>query len=154
MFNIAKDRPTIGAGFEVATRDLFDKYSPDLGFPPQVAHSIYFEAMGEHGFVGLGLYLLLLLAFWRHAGSLVRRTAGRHDLAWAHDFGLMMQVSFVGFAVGGAFLSLINFDVPYYLIGALVVAKSLVDDKTATLASTGERLPGMRRDRALHPDGD
>ena len=39
----------------------------------------------------------------------------------------MMQVSIVGFAVGGAFLSIILFDVPYYLIGATLVAGRLLD---------------------------
>ena len=34
----------------------------------------------------------------------------------------MMQVSIAGFATGGAFLSLVNFDVPYYLMAALGVA--------------------------------
>ena len=39
----------------------------------------------------------------------------------------MMQVSIVGFAVGGAFLSLVNFDIPYYLIGTTLVVRRLTD---------------------------
>ena len=127
MLNIAKDRPIFGAGYEVAKKQVYDRYAPDPSFLPQVAHSIYFEALGSHGFTGLALYLTLLLCHWRYAGRIVRKAADRHDLAWARHYGLMMQVSIVGFAVGGAFLSIILFDVPYYLIGATLVAGRLLD---------------------------
>jgi putative inorganic carbon (hco3(-)) transporter len=158
MFNIAKDRPIVGGGFEIATKEVFDKYSPDPSFPPQAAHSIYFQAMGEHGFVGLGLFLFLYLMFWRHAGALVRQTRGQPDFAWAHDFGLMIQVSLIGFAVGGAFLSLVNFDVPYYLIGAMVVARALVDQElravvtAPTLTNLSKPLAGIATNRSPKPD--
>lgn len=127
MFNLAKDRPLVGGGFTVAKPEVYQQYAPNPNFPPQVAHSIYFQAMGEHGFIGFGVYMLLLFTFWRHSGALVRLARGRPDLAWAGDFGLMMQVSIVGFTVGGAFLSLVNFDVPYYLMAAIVAAYALVN---------------------------
>ena len=129
MLNIAKDRPVFGAGYEVAKKQVYDRYAPDPSFPPQVAHSIYFQALGSHGFVGLALYLALLLCHWRYAGRIVRKAGDRPDLAWARHYGLMMQVSIVGFAVGGAFLSLILFDVPYYLIGTTLVAGRLLDEQ-------------------------
>lgn len=129
MLNIAKDRPIFGAGYVVAKKQVYDRYAPDPSFPPQVAHSIYFEALGSHGFVGLALYLALLLSHWRYAGAIVRKAGVRPDLAWARQYGLMMQVSIVGFAVGGAFLSLILFDVPYYLIGTTLVAGRLLDEQ-------------------------
>ena len=129
MLNIAKDRPIIGGGYEVARREIYNRYSPDSRFPPQVAHSIYFEALGSHGFVGLALYLALLFCHWRTAGNIVRKAGTRPDLAWARQYGLMMQVSIVGFAVGGAFLSIMLFDVPYYLIGATLVASRFVDEQ-------------------------
>jgi probable O-glycosylation ligase (exosortase A-associated) len=127
MLNIARDRPIFGAGYEVAKKPIYDRYAPDPSFPPQVAHSIYFEALGSHGFVGLALYLTVLVCHWRYAGKIVRTAADRHDLAWARHYGLMMQVSIVGFAVGGAFLSIILFDVPYYLIGATLVVGRLLE---------------------------
>jgi probable O-glycosylation ligase (exosortase A-associated) len=129
MLNIAKDRPILGAGYEVAKREIYNRYSPDPSFPPQVAHSIYFEALGSHGFVGLAIYLALLFCHWRTASHIVSRAGTRPDLAWARQYGLMMQVSIVGFAVGGAFLSLMLFDVPYYLIGATLVVSRFVDDE-------------------------
>ena len=131
MLNIAKDRPLVGAGFEVAQKSIYDQYSPDSSYPPQVAHSIYFEALGSHGFVGLGLYLALLGCYWRTAGEFVRKAKGQPLLAWAAQYGRMSQVSLIGFAVGGAFLSLLNFDVPYYFVGAMLAMRRIVDAQLA-----------------------
>lgn len=150
MFNLAEDRPLVGGGFDVAEAPVFQKYAPDPLFPPQVAHSIYFQALGEHGFVGLGLYLLLYLTFWRYAGGLAR--LGGPEFAWAREFGLMTQVSLIGFLVGGAFLSLVNFDVPYYLVGIMVATRRLIDAdlRPAAVPRLGPSpaLAGVRTNRS------
>jgi probable O-glycosylation ligase (exosortase A-associated) len=149
MLNIAKDN-FFGAGFDVAEKPIYDRYSPDPSFPPQVAHSIYFEAIGSHGFVGLLFYLTLLACLWRHLGAIARRTRNRPDLAWAHYYGLSMQVGIVGFVVGGAFLSLLNFDVPYYLVGITLAMGRLVEERLAAdVPVVRDRRPGS--DRALAP---
>jgi probable O-glycosylation ligase (exosortase A-associated) len=137
MVNIAKDRPLAGGGFEVAERAVYDRYSPDPRFPAQVAHSIYFQALGEHGYVGLALYLSMLLALWLKAGKIVRLAQARADMAWARELAEMMRVTLVGFAVGGAFLSLVNFDVPYYLV-ALMAATLVLVERTASEKQVAE----------------
>ncbi|HET7061630.1 MAG TPA: putative O-glycosylation ligase, exosortase A system-associated [Nitrosospira sp.] len=124
-YNLAKDRPLTGGGFEIITPDLFYLYAPnpeDL----HAAHSIYFQALGEHGFVGLGLYLLLGFLVWRTGSWIIRNTSGREEYRWASSLATMVQVSLVGFTVGGAFLSLLYFDVPYYLMCAMVATRILV----------------------------
>ena len=127
MLNIARDRPLVGGGFEVATREVYDRYSPDKWRIPHVAHSIYFQALGEHGFVGFALYFGMLFAVWRKASRLIRLTRDRPEIRWAGDFAAMLQVSMIGFGVGGAFLSLVNFDVPYYLAMLLVSTVAIVE---------------------------
>jgi hypothetical protein len=113
----------------VASEWVYRVYSPDRSFPPQVAHSIYFQALGEHGWVGLALYVWLYYMFWRYAKALSKAARNRPDLDWAYHFGLMSQVTLVAFAAGGAFLNLILFEVPYYLIMAMVVTRRLVADE-------------------------
>jgi hypothetical protein len=44
----------------------------------------------------------------------------------------MIQVSLVGYAVGGAFLSLAYYDVPYNLLVVLVLTRMLVDKAIKT----------------------
>ena len=102
-----------------------------IGFAVHAAHSIYFQVMGEHGFIGLGLYLLLGVLTWRSAGWIARSTEGNIELRWAGSLATMIQTSMVGFAVGGAFLSLVYFDVPYYLMGAIVTTRLLVEQRLA-----------------------
>ncbi len=129
-WNLAKDRP-IGGGFEVITPELFARYAPN----PQdihAAHSIYFQVLGEHGFPGLLLFLLLWWLVWRHAGLMRRQGAASPDLAWARHLGAMIQVSLVGYLVGGAFLSLAYFDLPYDLLVLVVVARMVLAEKPVT----------------------
>ncbi|MBV6321866.1 putative O-glycosylation ligase, exosortase A system-associated [Duganella violaceipulchra] len=123
-WNLAKDR-FFGGGFEIAEPATFFLYAPN---PHDVhaAHSIYFQALGEHGFVGLALYLLLLGLTWRSAAWIVRHSRDQPELEWAQQLATMVQASLVGFAVGGAFLSLLYFDVPYYLMGIIVATRALV----------------------------
>ena len=125
-FNLAKDRPLVGGGFEIYDARTFATYAP---VPEDIhaAHSIYFQAMGEHGFVGLGLYLAFGFLTWRRGSWIIKNAKSRRDLAWAVSLATMIQVSMIGFAVGGAFLSLLYFDVPYYLMGTMTILGCLVE---------------------------
>ena len=117
--NLANDRLT-GGGFESYTPEIFAKYAPnptDL----HVAHSIYFSALGEHGYVGLILFLLVWLLAFRTAGQIRKESLAREDTQWTFYLAGMCQVSLVGYAVGGAFLSLAYFDLPYNILVMLVV---------------------------------
>lgn len=119
MVNVANDR-FFGGGFEVQNPFVYGLYSPDP-INPLAAHSIYFQMLGEHGYVGLALFLLLWLLTWLRAGALRRGTRNDAETGWLYHFGGMAQVSLVGYAVGGAFLSLAYFDLPYNLMLMVVV---------------------------------
>lgn len=129
-FNLANDKVLIGGGFEIWNGVTFSRYAPDPD-DPHAAHSIYFQALGEHGWVGLLLYLSLGVLTWRKGTWIIRKTNHLPDLKWAAHLATMIQVSLIGFAVGGAFLSLVYYDVPYYLMMAMVAAGSLVEKALA-----------------------
>jgi putative inorganic carbon (hco3(-)) transporter len=110
--NIAKARPLVGGGFRAVELDqVVQKYhsagSLETG---RAAHSIYFEVLGDTGFVGLALYLLILLSAWLNTTLVVGATRDRPDLHWAHLLARMLQVSMVGLLVGGAALSMAYYD--------------------------------------------
>ncbi|MBB5018893.1 putative O-glycosylation ligase (exosortase A-associated) [Chitinivorax tropicus] len=113
-YNLASDN-FFGGGFQIYDGNTFARYAP---VPEDVhaAHSVYFQILGEHGFVGLFLYLLVGFLTWRLANRLIKQTDGKSDLRWISLFCRMSQVSIAGFAVGGAFLSLAYFDLTYYLL--------------------------------------
>ena len=128
-WNLALDRFPIGGGFAIYERDVFARYAP---VPEDIhaAHSIYFQVLGEHGVVGLFLFLSIFALAWICGSSILRKTRERKDLEWARDLAAMSQVSLVGYLVGGAFLSLSYFDLPYYIVVMLVILRGLVDRQT------------------------
>jgi probable O-glycosylation ligase (exosortase A-associated) len=124
-WNLAKDRPITGGGYQTFTRELFERYAPDpLNFHD--SHSIWFEMLAEHGFVGLAIYLLFWAVSWWEAGRLIRLCRGRPEFTWARDLAAMMQVALVGFFAGGSFLGLAHWDVPYSIVGFVVLTRVVV----------------------------
>jgi len=123
----AADHPILGGGFGVfGNKDLWDKYL-DTYARVRSPHSIYFEVLGQHGFVGLGIFLLVgAMALW-NAGWIVRRAKTRPDLLWARDLGAMTQASLAGYATGGAFLNLAFLDLYWHLVAIVVIARVLVE---------------------------
>ncbi len=118
------------------------------------SHSIYFEVLGEHGFVGLALFLLLGLATWRAASWVIKRARSDPARRWAADLAAMVQVSLVGYASSGAFLGLAYFDYYYTLIAVIVLCKTVVGATKEAHGAQSEatRMPqAMRRPSAATP---
>lgn len=117
--NVAKDRVT-GGGFEMFQVPTFQSYAPE---PTNVhdVHSIYFEVMGEHGFIGLTIWLFLGLLAWRTGSKVIQQCKINPDTKWAADLAAMTQVSMIGYATGGAFLGLAYFDYYYHLVIIMVL---------------------------------
>ncbi|UXH76712.1 putative O-glycosylation ligase, exosortase A system-associated [Roseateles amylovorans] len=124
-WRLAVDLFPFGGGFTVAGPAAFAKYAPDPSIP-LTAHSIYFQALGEHGFFGLFLFVGIFWLTWRRASVLMRRSKSAPDLQWARDLAGMCQVGLIGYATGGAFLSLVYFDLPYYLLLIVVSLDRIV----------------------------
>ena len=124
-YNVAKERPFVGGGFQMISPEVFDKYLP--GETLHDTHSIYFESLGEQGFVGLALFLLLMWAAMKEAKRILKLTKNNKQLKWAYDLVSLLQVSIVAYAVGGAFLGLAYFDLYYHLIVLVVLVRIEVD---------------------------
>ena len=127
-FNLAKDSIT-GGGFDTFQAPTFLLYAPD---PDNVhaAHSIYFQVMGDHGFIGLVLFVLIGLLAWRTGSKVIQKCRKDPDRKWAVDLAAMIQVSMVGFATGGAFLGLAYFDYYYHLVIILVLTYQIAVKNT------------------------
>lgn len=128
-WNVAFDYP-VGVGFNLVSQDLFNKYSHNPAAGARAAHSIYFQILGHHGFPGLILFLAIWFITWRHAVWLRVHAAKIPEAQWCADLGSMAQVSLVGFFVGGAFLSLAYFDLPYYVMMMVAIARVWVMKKS------------------------
>jgi probable O-glycosylation ligase, exosortase system type 1-associated len=123
--NLALDRPIGGGGFDTFEEKAYDRYAPDeRALDP---HSIWFQVLAEHGFVGLALFLLLWVFSWRTGTSIIRLCRNRPDLTWARDLAAMIQAALVGFWAGGSFLGLAYWDYPYILVVVLVLTKVVIE---------------------------
>lgn len=119
-WGIAKDYP-LGVGFNPNRQELFDRYSG--GSKARAAHSIYFQVLGNHGFIGLFLFLGLFISTYVMAGRLQKTATVNPQAQWCADLGAMCQVSLMGYFVGGAFLSLSYFDLPYNIMVVVVLTR-------------------------------
>lgn len=143
-----------GAGFDVARPELFAMFSP---YPESVhaAHSIYFQILGNHGFIGLALFLVVWGVTWNSAGWLRREGIKNPESKWCADLGAMSQVSLIGYAVGGAFLSLSYFDLPYNIMILVILARCWVqkraweEEKATENVSAANAPDDQRLNRAL-----
>jgi probable O-glycosylation ligase (exosortase A-associated) len=134
-FNVAKARIT-GGGFDTFQPPTFRQFAPNPWNVHDV-HSIYFEVMGEQGFIGLGIFLLLALFTWLRANQVIRVCKKDPERKWAADLAAMIQVSLIGYGVGGAFLGLAYFDLTYHLMIILVLTAKFsgVLEKPAIVAT-------------------
>jgi putative inorganic carbon (HCO3(-)) transporter len=117
--NVANDRLT-GGGYRLWGALSFAIYAP---FPEDVhdAHSIYFEVLGEMGWPGLGMYLLLLFYWWQLSGKNAKFAANNPELRWCVTLSKMSQVSQVAYMSAGAFLGLAYWDLPYHLMAVMIL---------------------------------
>jgi probable O-glycosylation ligase (exosortase A-associated) len=140
---IANDRPIVGGGFELYTPEVFARYAPN---PEDLhsAHSVYFQMLGEHGYVGLLIFLCLGLVAWNTARRTIALSQGRPDLEWAGNLARAFQVSVVGYAVGGTFVNIAYWDVVYYEIVIVAAAFRLASASVAaTPAPSVARSPAV-----------
>jgi putative inorganic carbon (HCO3(-)) transporter len=139
--NVANHR-FFGGGFEMWHEQVFQLYGPD---PSNVrdAHSIYFKVLGEHGYVGLLLFLALLAMTWFKCRAVIQLAKHRTDALWASDLAAMIQVSMVAYMSAGAFLGLSYFDYIYHLVAVTVVVHHLLTvPQPATVGPAQPRVQG------------
>ncbi len=120
----------LGGGFDMFTQKTFMAYAPDP-LNVHAAHSIYFQVLGEHGFIGLGLFLAIALFTWLRCSEIIRMCKRDPERKWAADLAGMLQAAFVGYAVAGAFLSLAYFDFYYDLIAITLITWSIVQQPSS-----------------------
>lgn len=144
-WGIAFDYP-FGVGFDAGRPELFAKYSP---YPDvaRAAHSNYFQVLGNHGFVGLAIYVSIWIATWRSAGWLRAHAAKIPEAQWGADLGAMCQVSLIGYLSGGMFLSLAYFDMPYNVMVLVLLTRVWVQTRGWEREPAHERgwrtIPGL-----------
>jgi putative inorganic carbon (hco3(-)) transporter len=151
-WDMALKRPITGAGFHWSydpnsvNRQLRDSGLPPLT-RPRAAHSNWFEMLGDHGFVGLAIFVAILISTALDASWLVRQSRGNPDLEWANTLGRMLQASLVGYCAGGSFATQGMFDGFYAVVIIAAAARRIVAAEITTrdAAAFGKAAPVIPR---------
>ena len=141
--NVALHRPLLGGGFNVYQSDnLWRSYGPE-GAIPRAIHSIYFRVLGEQGFPGLVLFLMLLFASWKNCSRVRKKTRDIPDMKWAFDLASMLQVGLVAFMTAGAFLPMTYFDLTYQLMALSAILVGQCVQEVPGRQSVKLRIPAV-----------
>lgn len=159
-WNLAKDYPVTGAGFEFESSPDEDrwfsygseKYSWALHHVSS-AHSIYFQMLGQHGFVALLLFLLLLLGTLLSLHRIKKRAmlnAGSH---WVESYASGLQIGFIGYMVSGAFLSSAYFDLAWLFCALTAILAREVRHESERSGYSSSPVLGYPRSARRLPQG-
>lgn len=146
---IASDNFT-GGGFKAGQfQPVWDYYDPrfhynhiidtsHIVFPQaKAAHSIYFQVLGDHGYVGFILFMSICGLTFLRARRLRRqlyRQDKQHPMAY---LSAMVLVALVSYLVSGAAVSLAYFDLLYIIIALVYVIEFKVVKPTPGQALAG-----------------
>ncbi len=127
--NLTKDYPITGGGFDMFADPVpYQRYQMKplpRGHLSSGPHSIYFQTLGEQGYIGLILFVSLLISCLSSLRTLRNRCKKFQPMAWAVPYANMLQISLVAYMVSGAFLGRAYFDFFYLLVALVVILKVL-----------------------------
>ena len=124
---IANERPLIGNGFDAFYHQPYYMkylYGIDLN---RAVHSVYFQVLGEHGYIGIILFLLIGFTAVGVANKNAKRSRGDPDLKWEHSLIYALQFSIVGFAFNGLTINVAYLDLYYFLLCLTALVSSQIN---------------------------
>ena len=136
--NAANDN-LLGVGFESWSPSTFALYAPNPN-DVHAAHSIYFMVLADHGWIGLLMFLLIFYLSWKRLKTLIKNSDQNSELNELNFLAKMLQVSFIAYLVGGAFLSLTYFDLPWHLVSFVIVLEAISAKKYLDLHPMNRQL--------------
>lgn len=140
---IAIDNPFFGEGFKsVENVAIWQKYVSDfylLDFIPTTdvnfnektrsAHSIYFQVLSEHGFIGLFLFLAILVTAYFKLNLIISKAIKNNMDEWIINLAKMLKLSLIVYSVTGAAVSAAYLDLFYGVLALVFVLDNRIVDK-------------------------
>ncbi|GAB2689206.1 putative O-glycosylation ligase, exosortase A system-associated [Aliiglaciecola sp. 3_MG-2023] len=127
---IALDYPLTGGGFHAVKNQPLWRYyapmTPNFGpietppIPPtlgaKAAHNIYMQVLGDHGFGGLFIFMMILLGTLR-MNFKNKKWAEKNNQVWLVNLSKALTLTLVGYCITGGNVSLAYFDLFYTIVG-------------------------------------
>ena len=155
-WNMALERPLLGMGFRNTAMGFewwlsYANFDGGWGHPFS-PHSVYFQLLGQHGFGGLGVWLLLIGLTLLTLGRIRRRAVKQTGQLWLAEYAWALQVGLIGFLAAGAFLDVAYFNLLYAFIALAIIMRreleeapsastSAIDSQATVKPKTGPRFP-------------
>ena len=132
-YEYTKENP-LGGGFEVyrinsITITTQRSEASNLSFSEQLRlrqqsgkalHSIYFEVLAEHGFIGLAIYLAILATTLLRLSTIRRGRPGESPSPWQRSLATAMMMSIGVFVTAGAFVGIAFQPFLYYFVAMTI----------------------------------
>jgi hypothetical protein len=87
---------------------------------------VFFQVLGDHGFVGLAIYLAFLAGAFLKARRIALRARAARATEWIAKAATTLQLTLFAFCVGGAALSFAYFDLTFATIALLIVIEKRI----------------------------
>ena len=97
----------------------------------RVAHSLYFELLAEFGLLGVCLVGMTLIVNVRDVNRVIANGRHRKCSLSVWQLAESLKLSWVGFGVSAAFLSVLTYPHLYYLTALTVVVRTLAQEEAA-----------------------
>lgn len=107
------------------------------------AHSIYFEILGDNGFVGFGLYLSVIGATLLNCLSIRRMARPYPELRWARELAQATAMSIILYLTTGALLSMGYFELFYITVGMVSACRMVVKREVAAIMAAAPSPAGL-----------
>ncbi|MBE0368229.1 O-antigen ligase family protein [Pseudoalteromonas aurantia] len=117
--NMALSNPLTGVGVNNFYSNYFF-YSPHWDGKNHAVHSTWFQVLGETGFVGLMVFVLVIVGIYRSLNRTIVRNSLNFDPKVAIN-AYALKAGLIGFMVSGTFLTQ-AFTWPLYIILSLTIA--------------------------------
>lgn len=131
---IALDNPMTGGGWKATTDPvLWHTYAdetPNFGpistppipqtLTPKAAHNIYFQVLGSAGFVGLIIFLIMMLTGYLTSIK-CSKIADKKGEIWMKNLASAISLSLIAYGITGLNVSLAYFELVYALLAIIAV---------------------------------
>jgi probable O-glycosylation ligase (exosortase A-associated) len=147
---VGMGNPLLGAGFDFVSADVYMQYMPEHveywtralqsgANRDRVAwscHNSWLTILAEHGVLGI-LLLVMLLGSCVQSAQRVRefgRTHGEHE--WIVGYADMLTTALIVYVLSGTFLDAGYYDQLYFLVGSIIIMKSVAQQMTPPKAAS------------------
>jgi putative inorganic carbon (hco3(-)) transporter len=136
---MANNNPLFGVG-HTGFQFWYDRYDPSGGQygVRRAVHSTWFGILAEQGYVGFGMFVLILALAFRACGRARKLTRGVPGLEETFAMAGGMQAALVAAVVGGTFLSYHYVEVMWHFVGLGLALERAAAYEVARSASASQ----------------